>query len=128
MRAFRALPYAVCVLALAGLSACSSSGPGAGPGAATGVASTGNVKRLEVKVTGSTVTPAPAQVDLPIGSTLELVVTSDHDDELHAHGFDVEAALKGGVPTTLRLTGQETGVYEIETHEPALTLLTVAVR
>jgi heme/copper-type cytochrome/quinol oxidase subunit 2 len=74
------------------------------------------------------VTPAPAQLDLPVGSTLELVVTSDHDDELHAHGFDVEAPLKAGMPTTLRLTGTEPGRYEVETHDPALTLLTVAVR
>jgi hypothetical protein len=128
MRAFRALPYAVCVLALVGAAACSSGSPEPGPGGATGVASTGSVRRLEVTVTGTTVTPAPAQVDLPIGSTLELVVTSDHDDELHAHGFDVEATLKAGTPTTLRLTGSEAGVYEVETHDPALTLLTVAVR
>ena len=128
MRAFRALPYAVCVLALVGAAACSSGSPEPRPGGATGVASTGSVRRLEVTVTGTTVTPAPAQVDLPIGSTLELVVTSDHDDELHAHGFDVEATLKAGTPTTLRLTGSEAGVYEVETHDPALTLVTVAVR
>jgi hypothetical protein len=127
MRTFRVLPYAVCALALVGPAACSSS-PDAGPGASTGVASSGPVKRLEVTVTGTTVTPAPAQVDLAIGSTLELVVTSDHDDELHAHGFDVEATLKAGTPTTLRLSGTEAGLYEVETHEPALTLLTVAVR
>jgi hypothetical protein len=128
MRAFRALPYAVCVLALVGAAACSSSSPEPGPGGATGVVSTGSVTRLAVTVTGTTVTPAPAQVDLPIGSTLELVVTSDHDDELHAHGFDVEAPLKAGTPTTVRLTGAEAGVFEVETHDPALTLLTVAVR
>jgi len=128
MRTFRALPYAVCVLALVGAAACSSGTPDPGPGGSTGVVSTGSVKRLEVTVTGTTVTPAPAQVDLSIGSTLELVVTSDHDDEVHAHGFDVEAALEAGTPTTLRLTGTEPGVYEVETHEPALTLLTVAVR
>jgi plastocyanin len=128
MRTFRALPHAVCVLALVGAAACSSGTPDPGPGGSTGVVSTGIVKRLEVTVTGTTVTPAPAQVDLSIGSTLELVVTSDHDDEVHAHGFDVEAALKAGTPTTLRLTGTEPGVYEVETHEPALTLLTVAVR
>jgi plastocyanin len=128
MRTFRPLPYAVCVLALVGAAACSSGTPDPGPGGSTGVVSTGIVKRLEVTVTGTTVTPAPAQVDLSIGSTLELVVTSDHDDEVHAHGFDVEAALKAGTPTTLRLTGTEPGVYEVETHEPALTLLTVAVR
>jgi hypothetical protein len=128
MRAFRALPYAVCVLALAGAAACSSSSATGGAGSATGASSTGSVKRLSVTVSGTTVTPAPAQVDLPLGSTLELVVTSDHDDELHAHGFEAEAALKAGVPATLRLTAKETGVFEVETHEPALTLLTVAVR
>ena len=128
MRAFRALPYAVCVLALVGAAACSSGSPDAGPAGGTGVSSTGSVKRLEVTVTGTTVTPAPAQVDLPIGSTLELVVTSDHDDELHAHGFDAETEIKAGVPATLRLTAKEPGSYEVETHEPALTLLTVAVR
>jgi hypothetical protein len=128
MRAFRALPYAVCVLALVGAGACSSTSPEPGAGGAGGVVSTGSVRRLAVTITGTTVTPAPAQVDLPIGSTLELVVTSDHDDELHAHGFDVEAPLKAGVPTTIRLTGKEAGSYEVETHEPALTLLTVAVR
>lgn len=128
MRAFRALPYAVCVLALSGVSACSSGTPADGSGAPTGAVSTGTVKRLEVTVTGTSVTPAPAQVDLPVGSTLELVVTADHDDEVHAHGFDVVAPLKAGVPTTLRLTAKGPGVYEVETHEPALTLLSVAVR
>ena len=94
------------------------------PAAAAGP---GRSERLEVTVNGSTVTPHPPRSSCPSVSTLELVVTSDHDDELHAHGFDQEQ-LKAGVPTTLRLTGTDPGVYEVETHEPALTLLTVAVR
>ena len=61
------------------------------------------VKSLVVTVTGTTVTPAPAQVDLRIGEALDLTVTIDHDDELHAHGFgDIEEQLKAGVPTTVR--------------------------
>ena len=128
MPAFRALPYAVCVLALAGAAACGSGAP-ADDSAAPATASTaGTVKRLEVTVTGSAVTPAPAQVDLPVGSILELVVTADHDDELHAHGFGVETPLKAGVPSTVRLSAKDPGVYEVETHDPALTLLSVAVR
>ncbi len=126
MRVIRALSPVVCVLALAGAAGCSSSGSGAG--APSTSVSAGAVKRLAVTVKGTTVTPAPAQVDLPVGSTLELVVTSDHDDELHAHGFDQEAQLKAGQPTTLRLTAKDAGLYEVETHDPALTLLTVAVR
>lgn len=128
MRAIRALPYAVCVLALAGVTACSASSPAGGSGGGGVAATSGAVRRLDVSITGTTVTPPPALVDLAVGATLELVVTSDHDDELHAHGFDVEEQLKAGVPTTLRLTATQTGSFEVETHEPALTLLTVAVR
>ena len=95
---------------------------------ATSSTTTAAGRTLAVTVTGRTVTPPPAQVDLPVGQTLTLTVTSDHDDELHAHGFDVEVPLKAGVPATITLTGKEPGVFEVETHEPALTLLTVAVR
>jgi hypothetical protein len=121
----RVLPYAACLLALSGIAACGSA-DGATPGRnATATA----VKSLDVTVTGTTVQPPPAQVDLRIGEALDLTVTIDHDDELHAHGFDdVEAELKAGAPTTVRLVGTESGVFEVETHEPALTLLTVAVR
>ncbi|MEO7752554.1 MAG: hypothetical protein ABIS35_04015 [Terracoccus sp.] len=128
MRARHALPYAACLLVLFAAGACGSADPApAGRGA---VASAGAApsQRIAITITGSTVTPAPSQVDLATGAVLELVVTSDHDDELHAHGFDVEAALTAGRPATVRLVGGEAGVYEVETHEPALTLLTVAVR
>ena len=139
MRAFRPLPYAVTALVLTGtltgVAGCASTGASTGvsTGAGTGAgqpAATGTraVKRVEVTVTGSTVTPPPAQVEVPVGTTLQLVVTSDHDDELHAHGVDAEATLKAGVPTTLTLTPTEPGVYVVETHEPPLTLLSIAVR
>ncbi len=85
-------------------------------------------RTIDITVSGRTVTPAPTQVDLPVGQTLTLVVTSDHDDELHAHGFEIEVPLTAGVPASVTLTGKDAGVFEVETHEPALTLLTVAVR
>jgi ABC-type phosphate transport system substrate-binding protein len=124
MRLFRALPYAACLLALSGAAACGAADTPAGPVASA----TAVEKRIEVTIVGSTVTPAPAQVELGIGQTLELVVTSDHDDALHAHGFEVEAELEAGQPEVVQLTGTEAGVFEVETHEPALTVLTVAVR
>jgi len=133
MRAFRPLPYAVTALVLAGtltgVAGCAptSDSTGTSQPVTTGTG-TGAVKRLEVTISGTTVTPPPAQVEVPVGTTLELVVTSDHDDELHAHGFDDEATLEAGVPTTLRLTATEPGVYDVETHDPPLTLLSIAVR
>ena len=76
---------------------------------------------------GKQVTPAPSRVKIAPGETLRLVVTADHDDELHAHGFEVEKELKAGVPTTVDLTTDQPGLYEVETHHPELRLLQVQV-
>ncbi len=67
-------------------------------------------------------------MELRAGEPLILVVTSDHDDQLHAHGFEVETSLRAGQAATVTLTGGTPGVYAGETHRPALTLLTIAVR
>jgi len=79
-------------------------------------------------VAGKQVTPAPSRVDLAPGEQLRLVVTIDHDDEIHAHGFEIEREATAGQPVTLDLTGGEPGLYEVETHHPALRLLQVLVR
>ena len=99
-----------------------------GSSSATSSPVTGAGRTLRVTITGRTVTPAPSQVRIRPGETLTLVVTSDHDDELHAHGFEVEKELKAGVPTTLVLKTDLPGVYEVETHHPPLRLLSVAVQ
>jgi plastocyanin len=85
------------------------------------------VRTIEITVDGRTVTPAPSRVKVAPGETLRLVVTADHDDELHAHGFDVEEELRAGVPTTVDLTTDQPGLYEVETHHPELRLLQVQV-
>jgi hypothetical protein len=91
-------------------------------------APTQRAPRLAISITGRTVQPTPAQVSLAVGNTLTLVITSDRDNTLHAHGFDVEAHLGAGQPTTVTLTGQTPGSYEVETHDPELRLLVVNVR
>ena len=111
----------VAALGLAVVAACGGSTPSSGSGTSTG-------RSLTVTVTGKQVTPAPDTVDLAVGKTLTLTVTSDHDDQLHAHGFEVERDVKAGVPTTVVLKGAEPGVYEVEMHHPELKLLSVAVR
>ena len=85
-------------------------------------------RTIEVTITGKKVTPAPATIDLKVGEKLTLIVTSDHDDEIHAHGFDVTGTLKAGTPSTVTVTGTEPGVFEVETHEPPLMLMRIAVR
>ena len=85
-------------------------------------------RTIEVTVTGRTVDPAPSTVSLGVGDQLTLVVTSDHDDTLHIHGFDIERPLSAGKATSVTVTGKQPGVYEVETHHPELRLLKIAVK
>ena len=87
-----------------------------------------DVRTLEVVVADGQVSPPPGQVDLAAGETLRLVITSDSDSEVHAHGFEVSEAVPADTPTTIELTGDAPGVYEVELHHPDLLLLQVAVR
>jgi plastocyanin len=112
-------------------SAAPSSGPAttaSGTTGATTAPAPAPARTIEITVQGKQVTPAPSRVELRSGQTLRLVVTIDHDDELHAHGFDVERELTAGQPETIDLTGAPPGLYEVETHHPELSLLQVVVR
>ena len=128
------------VAALAPLAACSSSttaSPAATSASATpavtsttmaaGSTSSPGTRTITVTVTGTKVVPDPATVPLKPGEALTLVLTSDHDDEVHAHGFEVEQKVKAGVPLTMVLKIDAPGVYEVEMHKPALTLIQIAV-
>ncbi|MFK3734326.1 hypothetical protein ACI2LJ_29125 [Streptomyces sp. NPDC088090] len=85
-------------------------------------------RTLDIRVTGSTVTPAPSRVELRKGERITLRVTSDRADTVHVHGYDREAALTPGTPATLGLTADRTGLFEVETHESGLVLTQLVVR
>ncbi|HEV7196059.1 MAG TPA: hypothetical protein VGN19_08975 [Pedococcus sp.] len=115
------------VLAALTLGACGGT-PGASPAGPSAKATGTNLRVIRVTIHGKDVSPSPGDVQVPLGTTVRLVVTSDHEDELHAHGFEVERTLKAGSPTTLDLNAANPGVYEIETHHPPLTLMRLVIR
>lgn len=117
----------------AGATTASGTAAGAGTPSPTSSPTAGGptaktARRIDITVTGKQVTPAPAVVDIAVGESLTIVVTSDHNDQLHAHGFNIEENIKAGQPLTLTVKGAQTGVYEIELHHPELRILQVAVR
>jgi len=71
------------------------------PATSTSATTSAAGRTITVTVTGTRVVPDPGTVQLKVGETLTLVVTSDHDDELHAHGFEVELPIRLG-PTSRR--------------------------
>ncbi|MFF3774904.1 hypothetical protein [Streptomyces sp. NPDC002232] len=85
-------------------------------------------RTVTLTLTGTTVEPPPSRIELKKGERLTLRVTSDRADTLHVHGYDRELPLSPGVPATLTLTADRTGLFEVETHESGLVLTQLVVR
>ena len=127
MNQSRYVAGAIGVLTALTLGACGAT-PATSPGGSSAASTQTKLRVITVRIHGKEVSPSPADVDVPLGTTVRLVVTSDHDDEVHAHGFEVERTLTAGKPTTLVLSATNPGVYEIETHHPPLTLMRLVIR
>jgi len=85
-------------------------------------------RRIEITVTGKQVAPKPATLNIAVGESLTIAVTSDRDNTLHAHGFEIAKDVKAGQRTEVTIKGAQPGVYEFELHDPELRLFQVAVR
>jgi hypothetical protein len=128
-------PLALSGLALAaGLTACAgtaapdtaagSSSAGAAPSSS---ASTPAGQRIEVQVSGGQVSGDTGRVPVAAGEHLTLVLTSDAADEVHVHGYDLEAELSPGQPTEIAFDATISGVFEVELHEAGTQLLSLQV-
>lgn len=86
------------------------------------------VKEITVTVAGRKVTPPPGRIEVAKGQTVRITVTGDAADEAHLHGYDKEADLKPGVPASIEFVADQTGLFEMETHESGLQLFQLVVR
>ncbi|WP_327086170.1 hypothetical protein OIE66_28010 [Nonomuraea sp. NBC_01738] len=84
--------------------------------------------RVAITIARGEVSPPSGWVEIKKGAAVALTVTSDVADEVHVHGYDVEADLPAGQATTLRFTADQSGVFEVETHENKLVLTQLAVK
>lgn len=85
------------------------------------------VVEVRVSVADGKVKPATRRVEVERDSQVRLLITSDVDDDVHVHGYDIEAALEAGRTTTVELVADQQGVFEVETHDGGLTLLQLQV-
>jgi hypothetical protein len=83
---------------------------------------------ISVSVSDGKVRPKPRRVEVEKDSRVRLLVTTDVDDELHVHGYDIEEPLEAGRTTTVEFVADQSGVFEVETHESELALLQLEVR
>jgi hypothetical protein len=59
----------------------------------------------------------PSVLQVHEGERVNLLVKSDSSDEMHLHGYDLDARLVPGVAASLQFTADRTGRFGIELHK-----------
>ena len=116
-----------------GLEPSTAASPTASAGTPDPTPSADAVDRVVVDITiaDGSVTPSGEKVDVAVGQEVELNVTSDVDDEIHAHTDDTdgyELEVKAGVPATGRFTVASAGSFEVESHHLEKIIVILNVR
>jgi FtsP/CotA-like multicopper oxidase with cupredoxin domain len=82
---------------------------------------------FEVAVSKGRLASGPAQIQVHAGEMVTLHVTSDQDDELHLHGYDLHLSLRAGQRATLMFKAEHSGRFDYELHHAHLELGTLEV-
>ena len=84
--------------------------------------------RVSITLADGKAEPNGERIELAKGQQLVLTITSDRDDEVHVHGFDVDIPVKAGETVTRELVVDRVGRFEVESHDPVLTILVLQVQ
>ena len=85
---------------------------------------------IDVSIADGKVDPSGRKVEVPLGATVVLNVTSDIDDEIHAHlgSDDFSLNVQAGRPKTGRFLADAPGSFEVESHELGKIIVILNVR
>ena len=108
-------------------SASAGATSGSGSSSASGTPSAGTQQRIEVAFAHGKATGDTGRVQVPLGTSVTLVVTSDVADQVHVHGYDIEKELTPGTPVTLQFDATVAGVFEVELHHASTVPLRLQV-
>lgn len=84
-------------------------------------------QRIDVQIAGGQVSGDTGRVPVAAGTQVTLSITSDVPDEVHLHGYDLEAELTPGTPAEITFDATVPGVFEVELHDAGTVLLTIQV-
>jgi heme/copper-type cytochrome/quinol oxidase subunit 2 len=121
------------------VSGCAGASTATDPGTSSATASSSasvessveasdKVTDIVVAVKDGKVSPKTHRVKVALGSEVRILVSSDVDDAVHVHGYEIERELPAGQSATIEFTADQSGVFEVETHEKGLLLLQLQVQ
>ncbi len=93
----------------------------------TPVVTADGVQRVEVAFARGAVVGGVSRYAVPVGSRVELVVSSDVADEVHLHGYDRVSFVAPGATTTFRFVADLPGVFEVELEQSGAPLAQLKV-
>ena len=76
----------------------------------------GQTVTIDLKVTGSTMTPENPTARA--NDSVTLTITADRDEEIHLHGYDIAFECRAGQPLTKTFRADKTGAFDIEIEDP----------
>ena len=143
---FRPTPAALMLAAALALTACGGSdeetaSPSASPSSTASDASSptpsagenpvvepDDAQVITLAVAGGQVTGDIDRVEVPVGTSVRLSITTDVADEVHVHGYEITRAVTPGQAIQIEFVADQPGVFEIELHDDrkVLTRLQVA--
>ena len=66
-------------------------------------------------------------VEVSLGETVDVIITSDSAGEVHVHGYDLFFELEPGAPLDLSFVADIPGVFEVELEGSHLLLFEIEV-
>lgn len=97
--------------------------PSSAPSAAPSPAGT----TIDVGYAGGKVTGVDGRISVPVGKPVLVRVTSDVAEEIHVHGYDLEADLTAGGTAEIGFTADIPGSFEVELHDSGKLLFQLRV-
>jgi len=120
------------LLLVSGCAGGSTSGgtrPSAGSASPSSVAGkSAKATDIVVSVKDGKVSPKTHRVKVAVGSSVRILVSSDVDDELHVHGYEIQREVSAGQSATMEFTADQAGVFEVGTQVSNLLLLQLQVQ
>lgn len=69
----------------------------------------------------------PARVPVARGQRVRITVTSDVEEEVHVHGYDLRADVAPGEPAVIEFVADASGVFEVELERSHVLLFRLEV-
>jgi hypothetical protein len=85
-------------------------------------------KQITITIAKKKVTPRTGRIEVTKGNLVRVTVTSDVADALHIHGYDLEVDLPANTPRSIEFRADQSGLFEVETHDSHLVLFQLVVR